>query len=96
MYFHIGHIKRISFHGTKREKGGKAEKTINDERNRKTEDTVQTPCALASVPMTYLLIHFNMYLELIFVPADEGEGIQDVLGHLFYVSHALTCRISRK
>lgn len=42
------------------------EKTINDKGQAgRQKNTVQTQCALASVPMTYLLIHLNMYLELI-------------------------------
>lgn len=37
----------------------------------------------ASVPMTYLLVHLNMYLELILVPADKGNDLWIVSGIYF-------------
>lgn len=44
MYFHIGHIRRILFHGTKKEERRKAGKTINDKREMgRQKNTAQTP-----------------------------------------------------
>lgn len=42
----------------------------NGEKEKHCTDTVFS----ASVQMTYLLIHLNMYLELILVPADKGNA----------------------
>lgn len=66
-------------------KGESQREWTGNQQERKGEK--EKPCTdtvfSASVPMTYLLIHLNMYLELISAPADKGNDPWTVSGIYF-------------
>lgn len=95
--FYTWNLRLILILGAKNGEGKKPDSGGNkwEQKGEKEQHCADTVCSQPLVPVTYLLIHLNMYLELILVPTDKGM-IPERFQAFISPSHSLTCRINRK